>query len=155
MNIDCVLCYNKMTGQHGDNSVTPCGHMFHGSCVKRWLQRSQSCPYCRAIISPSSLYPLYVTSSTRDSTSSTSGEPSSAHLKAEIRQLKSQLAKSLALKTASDSQVSALIEVISANDCIADHLTGSLIRDSYAKHQDQVFDLENGNGIAAERNGRL
>ncbi|XBI75628.1 hypothetical protein VPH35_068982 [Triticum aestivum] len=26
---------------------TPCGHLFHGRCVERWLQAKGSCPMCR------------------------------------------------------------------------------------------------------------
>ncbi|KAF4518211.1 hypothetical protein B566_EDAN005936 [Ephemera danica] len=26
--------------------VTPCGHIFHGSCLRKWLQQSHKCPLC-------------------------------------------------------------------------------------------------------------
>ncbi len=26
----------------------PCGHLFHGGCIRSWLQRSTTCPVCRA-----------------------------------------------------------------------------------------------------------
>lgn len=50
----CAICYDSLVGEH-DISVTPCGHLFHAPCVKKWHDSSQrfdgdivgSCPECR------------------------------------------------------------------------------------------------------------
>ena len=28
--------------------VLPCGHFFHYTCLRSWLEQSNSCPICRA-----------------------------------------------------------------------------------------------------------
>lgn len=48
----CAVCLNEMLGQAG--LYTPCGHCFHVRCIRRWLERHETCPLCRAIIDPKS-----------------------------------------------------------------------------------------------------
>ncbi len=48
----CSIC---LANTHDDDKTTPypvdtklpCGHIFHGSCIKSWLTTNQSCPICR------------------------------------------------------------------------------------------------------------
>jgi hypothetical protein len=43
---DCVICVEPFA--LGSQFVRlPCGHLFHGECVKAWLQRRNTCPTCR------------------------------------------------------------------------------------------------------------
>lgn len=40
---DCPICWDKMeTGRK-----LPCGHLFHNSCLRSWLEQDTSCPTCR------------------------------------------------------------------------------------------------------------
>ena len=44
---ECVICMADMRG--ASRTTPPCGHMFHTSCLKRWLREHSphSCPTCR------------------------------------------------------------------------------------------------------------
>jgi len=48
--VPCVICQRVLT-RHGEVEVLPCGHSFHGRCIKQWFQnkavRTQTCPMCR------------------------------------------------------------------------------------------------------------
>ena len=38
----CAICYNEMTSAR----ITPCGHIFHSMCLRKWLYVKESCPMC-------------------------------------------------------------------------------------------------------------
>jgi hypothetical protein len=40
----CAICREGMD----DAKVLPCGHYFHYTCLRSWLEQSDSCPVCRA-----------------------------------------------------------------------------------------------------------
>ena len=40
----CAICRETMK----QAKVLPCGHYFHYSCLRSWLEQSHSCPVCRA-----------------------------------------------------------------------------------------------------------
>ena len=42
----CAICYSDMLTA----KVTPCGHYFHGGCLKKWLFVQDHCPMCSAKI---------------------------------------------------------------------------------------------------------
>ncbi|KAJ8598672.1 hypothetical protein CTAYLR_003087 [Chrysophaeum taylorii] len=42
----CIICRETMDA----GKKLPCGHVFHLSCLRLWLQQQQSCPTCRADI---------------------------------------------------------------------------------------------------------
>ncbi|XP_063072566.1 nascent polypeptide-associated complex subunit alpha, muscle-specific form-like [Engraulis encrasicolus] len=45
--VRCPICLEDY--QHGDElSVLPCQHRLHSACARRWLERSRTCPVCRA-----------------------------------------------------------------------------------------------------------
>ena len=56
----CPICYMEMRSA----KVTTCNHLFHGSCLQKWLYVEDACPLCHSI--------LYKTSQT--STSSTTSD---------------------------------------------------------------------------------
>nr|CAG8472556.1 14225_t:CDS:2 [Entrophospora candida]CAG8545205.1 12910_t:CDS:2 [Entrophospora candida] len=42
-NDDCAICRDSMVSA----KKLPCGHMFHFSCLRSWLEHHGSCPTCR------------------------------------------------------------------------------------------------------------
>lgn len=40
-----ILALNKIV-------VTPCNHKFHLPCLAEWMELSQNCPVCRAVLPP-------------------------------------------------------------------------------------------------------
>jgi hypothetical protein len=41
---NCLQCFES--GQEV-SVVTPCNHTFHSECLRMWIQKSATCPYCR------------------------------------------------------------------------------------------------------------
>ncbi|XP_062245115.1 E3 ubiquitin-protein ligase AMFR-like [Platichthys flesus] len=39
----CVICWDVMRSAR----TLPCGHLFHSSCLRSWLEQDTSCPTCR------------------------------------------------------------------------------------------------------------
>ncbi|XP_067348957.1 E3 ubiquitin-protein ligase AMFR-like isoform X4 [Channa argus] len=42
-NDDCAICWDVMSSAR----KLPCGHLFHSSCLRSWLEHDTSCPTCR------------------------------------------------------------------------------------------------------------
>uniref|UniRef100_A0A7N4V6B2 E3 ubiquitin-protein ligase AMFR n=1 Tax=Sarcophilus harrisii TaxID=9305 RepID=A0A7N4V6B2_SARHA len=42
-NDDCAICWDSMQSAR----KLPCGHLFHNSCLRSWLEQDTSCPTCR------------------------------------------------------------------------------------------------------------
>ncbi|KAK1315681.1 E3 ubiquitin ligase BIG BROTHER [Acorus calamus] len=42
----CPVCLQSLVVGE-DIQRTTCGHLFHGECIFRWLERSRTCPVCR------------------------------------------------------------------------------------------------------------
>ena len=41
----CAICLENF--QNGDESIIlPCVHIFHSKCIRRWVQRKKTCPFC-------------------------------------------------------------------------------------------------------------
>ncbi|XP_070575002.1 E3 ubiquitin-protein ligase AMFR-like [Ptychodera flava] len=40
---DCAICWDRMSSAR----KLPCGHLFHNSCLRSWLEHDTSCPTCR------------------------------------------------------------------------------------------------------------
>ncbi|XP_075911015.1 E3 ubiquitin-protein ligase RNF181 isoform X2 [Petromyzon marinus] len=41
----CPVCLASLCGELGTS--LPCSHLFHDSCIRPWLQQTNSCPVCR------------------------------------------------------------------------------------------------------------
>ncbi|KAF8784287.1 E3 ubiquitin-protein ligase TRAIP-like [Argiope bruennichi] len=54
----CVICHDPFDGAVGI-VTTQCGHIFHNSCIEKWLARSGTCPECRNIVFKESLTKLF------------------------------------------------------------------------------------------------
>ncbi|XP_018016878.1 uncharacterized protein LOC108673542 [Hyalella azteca] len=46
MPASCIIC-EEVFLPNIEVSATPCGHIFHTTCVAQWFERSKSCPKCR------------------------------------------------------------------------------------------------------------
>ncbi|ALC42581.1 nopo [Drosophila busckii] len=58
LNLNCVICAELFT--HSDEvHVTVCGHMFHHSCLKQWMDRSKTCPQCRNKCTTRNIFRVY------------------------------------------------------------------------------------------------
>lgn len=44
---DCAICWDSMEAAR----KLPCGHLFHNSCLRSWLEQDTSCPTCRMSLS--------------------------------------------------------------------------------------------------------
>ncbi|KAH9389022.1 hypothetical protein TYRP_008374 [Tyrophagus putrescentiae] len=42
-NDDCAICWDQMKAAR----KLPCGHLFHTTCLRSWLEQDTSCPTCR------------------------------------------------------------------------------------------------------------
>ncbi|KJK42190.1 hypothetical protein UK23_38300 [Lentzea aerocolonigenes] len=46
----CAICREELPP--GQAEVLPCGHGFHGGCVRPWLRTQPECPLCRSLTPP-------------------------------------------------------------------------------------------------------
>uniref|UniRef100_A0AAG5DAJ0 RING-type domain-containing protein n=2 Tax=Anopheles atroparvus TaxID=41427 RepID=A0AAG5DAJ0_ANOAO len=58
MNLVCPIC-SDMFVPSDDVHITPCGHMFHHTCLLQWLERSKTCPQCRNRCAETRLVKVY------------------------------------------------------------------------------------------------
>jgi len=50
---NCVICMCDVErGRPRDHMITPCDHVFHQSCLTRWMEMKMECPTCRRTIPP-------------------------------------------------------------------------------------------------------
>ncbi|XP_060190422.1 uncharacterized protein LOC132619581 [Lycium barbarum] len=47
----CVICLLEYKDENTIGTLQ-CGHKFHAECIKKWSQRKNSCPFCRASVLP-------------------------------------------------------------------------------------------------------
>jgi hypothetical protein len=48
--LECSICYMELEALDGAGCrclETPCGHVFHYSCLAKWLEKHKTCPLCR------------------------------------------------------------------------------------------------------------
>lgn len=60
--ICCSVCFDTINSSESVDA-TSCGHLFHRTCILRWLQTKQianrCCPVCRRVIRSESLITIY------------------------------------------------------------------------------------------------
>jgi tetratricopeptide (TPR) repeat protein len=44
---ECSVCLDDITRETQGLHISKCGHVFHGACIQKWLQRGEGCPECR------------------------------------------------------------------------------------------------------------
>lgn len=42
----CAVCLESSGASLANLCIIPCGHIFHGSCLRQWLSTRADCPYC-------------------------------------------------------------------------------------------------------------
>ncbi|KAH0735554.1 hypothetical protein KY285_011261 [Solanum tuberosum] len=47
----CAICLIEYNDEDTIGTLQ-CGHEFHVECIKKWLMRKKTCPYCRAQLLP-------------------------------------------------------------------------------------------------------
>ncbi|KAL5280235.1 hypothetical protein ACFFRR_004292 [Megaselia abdita] len=58
--MDCPVCHEDII-QTGYAASIPCGHVFHGVCIYRWVEAQKNCPVCRASFESDKIAPLFLT----------------------------------------------------------------------------------------------
>ncbi|XP_034949008.1 E3 ubiquitin-protein ligase TRAIP-like [Chelonus insularis] len=59
MNGQCSICYASF--EYSDELCSPhCGHVFHFTCLREWLERSKTCPECRRKTDGTKIHPIYI-----------------------------------------------------------------------------------------------
>lgn len=53
----CAICYQAMSSSSSTVRVTFCRHLFHGSCLRKWLYVQEKCPMCSTPITTTSTSP--------------------------------------------------------------------------------------------------
>ncbi|XP_071573461.1 uncharacterized protein [Temnothorax nylanderi] len=66
MNIVCVIC-SDLLAPSDEVFYTPCGHIFHLTCLMQWLERSKTCPQCRDRTTEQTIRRIYFNFSNSDS----------------------------------------------------------------------------------------
>lgn len=51
---------DSVGGDNNSVSATECGHVFHESCLSRWMSRSRSCPTCRKPLRQDRVFRLFL-----------------------------------------------------------------------------------------------
>ncbi|CAI8613183.1 unnamed protein product [Vicia faba] len=51
--VECAVCLNEFSGDEEIRCMTNCKHIFHKTCVDRWIDHDQkTCPLCRTHFVP-------------------------------------------------------------------------------------------------------
>ena len=48
-NFQCIICMEEFKEKE-KIKLLPCGHIFHPNCIKEWLMKQKSCPFCKSEI---------------------------------------------------------------------------------------------------------
>ena len=43
----CSICLDSLFSVNTDVSITPCGHLYHKSCIENSMQNNLLCPNCK------------------------------------------------------------------------------------------------------------
>ena len=49
----CTICFEEVSEEDDEYMKLSCGHIFHKSCIRGWLEMHNTCPNCRAQVSDS------------------------------------------------------------------------------------------------------
>ncbi|XP_071565984.1 E3 ubiquitin-protein ligase TRAIP-like isoform X1 [Temnothorax nylanderi] len=60
MKILCIICHDLLISSE-DIFFTRCGHVFHHRCLLQWLERSETCPQCRAKVTENRIHKAHFT----------------------------------------------------------------------------------------------
>ena len=52
---ECSICLDKI--KMNELTVTPCGHLFHVTCLDPWTHEHDTCPLCRQLVQTRRKYP--------------------------------------------------------------------------------------------------
>ena len=44
----CTICFEEVSEEDDEYMKLSCGHIFHKSCIRGWLEMHNTCPNCRA-----------------------------------------------------------------------------------------------------------
>lgn len=61
MDFGCIICQDTFSSG-GPCVVTKCGHIFHDNCITDWINKSRTCPSCRAFRNKADLFRVYFAS---------------------------------------------------------------------------------------------
>ncbi|KAF5283879.1 hypothetical protein FQA39_LY04699 [Lamprigera yunnana] len=59
MNLKCLIC-SDLFSPYAEIYATACGHLFHYHCLIQWIDRSKTCPQCRARATEKSIIRVYL-----------------------------------------------------------------------------------------------
>ena len=59
MRVQCSTCLELLT-PGDDLTSTPCGHVFHMTCVVQWFENKKNCPQCRQSANERTLRKIYL-----------------------------------------------------------------------------------------------
>ena len=48
-NYQCIICMEEFVKKE-KLKLLPCGHIFHNNCIKEWLLKEKTCPFCKSEI---------------------------------------------------------------------------------------------------------
>lgn len=57
--MDCLVCHEDII-KTGYAASLPCGHVFHGICIYRWVKDQETCPVCRCTLTKERISPLFL-----------------------------------------------------------------------------------------------
>jgi len=46
-NLECIICMENFEENEKVKQLY-CGHIFHGDCIDKWLEKEKKCPFCKA-----------------------------------------------------------------------------------------------------------
>lgn len=66
MTSDCCICTEEIEGVFA--AKTKCKHLYHEECISKWLEKSDTCPWCRVPAVKETLFKIYIPANKRNST---------------------------------------------------------------------------------------
>ncbi|RDD39118.1 E3 ubiquitin-protein ligase TRAIP [Trichoplax sp. H2] len=94
----CPICTDGTSYRDEDLAAGRCGHVFHYSCLEKWVIQSKTCPTCRNRCTKRDIIKLFFDCSRSDDCNT------SNHLTDDPQQLRMQLDKYIAIYEKRDSQ---------------------------------------------------